>query len=231
MPLPFFGELSLGVFNGEGETSFSFRNPGEDGRVHGRATGDRTLRGPGDLLFTPRLATSFELTDEQTLVAGVSGAFGPNNSDPHARTEIYGVDLYWKWKPSRAHSGFPFVSFQTEALLRRFEAGADETASPALPAETLRDYGFYSQVLWGFHNRWVAGLRGEYVDGNRGAFDAEDVFRGRRTRVSPDLTWFPSEFSKVRLQYNYDQGKAFGAEHSVWLQLEFLLGAHGAHKF
>jgi hypothetical protein len=45
------------------------------------------------------------------------------------------------------------------------------------------------------------------------------------------LTFYPSEFSKIRLQYNYDHGELFGTDHSVWLQVEFLLGAHGAHKF
>jgi len=69
-------------------------------------------------------------------------------------------------------------------------------------------------VLWGFRQRWVAGLRGEYVTGNNGAFDAEDIFRGDRTRVSPNLTWYPSEFSKIRLQYNYDHGQDFGDGHS-----------------
>jgi hypothetical protein len=64
-----------------------------------------------------------------------------------------------------------------------------------------------------------------------GAYDAGDPFRGERERVSPNLTWFPSEFSKIRLQYNLDHRPQFDCEHSVWLQLEFLLGAHGAHKF
>ena len=56
-------------------------------------------------------------------------------------------------------------------------------------------------------------------------------FRGQRTRVSPNLTWYFTEFSKLRLQYNYDKGELFGTEHSVWMQLEFQLGAHTPHKF
>jgi hypothetical protein len=171
------------------------------------------------------------LTDQQTLVVGASAAFGPNDTSPENRTEIYGMDFYWKWKAPDADAGFPFVSWQTEALYERFKAGADPTASPPLPAETLRDWGFYSQVLWGFKPRWVAGLRGEYANGNDGAFDSQDIFRGERTRISPALTFYPSEFCKLRLQYNYDHGELFGDAHSVWLQLEFLLGAHGAHKF
>ncbi|PYJ05052.1 MAG: hypothetical protein DME25_09180 [Verrucomicrobia bacterium] len=234
VPTPFYTEAFLGVLDGQGGTAFSFRNPGEDDgtgteRFHGRATLDRTLRGPGDLLFVPRLASSFDLSDSQTLLVGASAAFGPNETGPDRHTQIYGVDLYWKWKPADAHAGFPFVSWQTEALYQRFEAGADLGAS--LPAETLEDWGFYSQALWGFKPRWVAGLRGEWVTGNHGAFDSQDVFRGERTRVSPNLTFYPSEFSKLRLQYNYDHGALFGDEHSLWLQLEFLLGAHGAHKF
>ena len=234
LPTPFYTEATLGILDGEGGTGFSFRNPGDPDslgvdRFHGRATMDRTLHNPGDLVFVPRLASSFDLTDQQTLVAGVSGAFGPNDTGTDTRTEIFGADLYWKWKAPNAHEGFPFVSWQTEVLYERFEAGADPAA--ALPAETLRDWGFYSQVLWGFKPRWVAGLRGEYANGNAGAFDADDVFRGERTRISPALTFFPSEFSKLRLQYNYDHGEHFGDAHSVWLQMEFLLGAHGAHKF
>jgi hypothetical protein len=236
LPTPFYTEATLGVFDGQGGTAFGFRNPGEPDllgveRFHGRMTTDRTLRGPGDLVFVPRLASSFDVSDQQALVVGVSGAFGPNDTGAGNRTEIVGADLYWKWKAPNAHEGFPFVSWQTEALYERFEAGADPTALTPLPAETLRDWGFYSQLLWGFKPRWVTGLRGEYANGNDGAFDANDVFRGERTRISPMLTFYPSEFSKLRLQYNYDHGALFGDAHSVWLQMEFLLGAHGAHKF
>jgi hypothetical protein len=235
-PTPWFTELTLDVLNGQGSTAFSFRNPGDPvggvDRVHGRATLDRDLSGMQDLLYVPRISSSFDLTPNQTLVAGLSAAFGPNNTAAEARSEVVGADLYWKWKPANSQSGFPFVSLQAEALLQRFEAGADPTPSTGpLPAETLRDWGFYSQVLWGFKQRWVAGLRGEYADGNTGAYDPYDVFRGQRTRISPDITFYPSEFSKIRLQYNYDHGEYFGTEHSVWLQVEFLLGAHGAHKF
>jgi hypothetical protein len=160
---------------------------------------------------------------------GASAAFGPNNSGTDARSQIYGVDLFWKWKPSNAEHGFPFLAWQTEALYRQYEAGADLTAG--LPSETLEDWGFYSQLLWGFKRRWVTGLRGEFADGDTGAYDASDRFRGKRIRVSPNLTFYPSEFSKLRLQYNYDDGEQFGTEHSVWFQFEFLLGTHGAHKF
>ena len=146
----------------------------------GRPPLERTVRNPGDLLWAPRYAASFDLTDSQTVVAGVSGAFAPNASGPDTRTQIYGGDLYWKWKPSWQAAGFPFVSWQTEALGRRYEAGAASLAPPGgpavvLPRETLFDWGLYSQVLYGFRRRWVAGLRGDWVSGDRGAFSPDAI--------------------------------------------------------
>lgn len=235
-PTPFYTEVFLSVLDGQGGTAFSFRNESEPDasgvpRYAGRATVDRNLRGARDLLFVPRIAFSAELTDTQTVLAGVSGAFGPNNTGSDRRTGIYGADLYWRWKPANATKGFPFLAWQTEALYRRFDAAADPLAPVPLPTETLRDYGLYSQLVYGFAPRWNTGLRGDFVRGNRGAFDPADPFRGDRYRISPELTFLPSEFSKIRLQYNYDHGDFFGSAHSVWMQLEFGLGAHAAHKF
>jgi hypothetical protein len=223
-PTPFYTELMLGVFNGQGETAFSFRDPDN---TYGRTPVDRELQGPEDMLYVPRITSSFDLTDTQTVVLGASAAFGPNDSGTNTRTQIYGADLYWKWRPVNAEQGFPFLAWQTEAMYRSYKAGADPTTG--FSTETLKDYGFYSQILYGFHPGWVAGLRGEFVGANFENLDPLE--RGERTRISPDLTWYPTEFTKLRLQYNYDHGQAFGTEHSVWTQVEFLLGAHGAHKF
>jgi hypothetical protein len=270
LPTAFYSEIFLGIQNSHGETATSFRSAGHG---HGgeeeeelpfgyrHADNDRGVRGMGDLLFTPRLTASFDLTDAQTLVFGASGAFGPNSSgeEGDVTTQIYGVDVYWKWKPADAHGGFPFVSFQAEGMLRRYELGmfdwqevADEgglpvmdedTMAPAvLGRESVTDWGFYSQFLYGFRKGWVAGVRLDYLTGERADYErmnltldgdalGRDPERNQRWRVSPNLTWYPSEFSKLRLQYNYDDRRDFGVDHSLWLQFEFLLGAHAAHKF
>ena len=231
LPTSFYTEAMVAVLNSGGETQFSFRT-GESAEIHGGVPAQRDVRGASDLVVAPRVATSFDLTSTQSVLVGASAALGPNNSGAGARSQVYGADLYWKWKSPTAQQGFPFASMQAEALFRRYEAaerGSVDNPAITLPAETLRDRGAYAQVLWGIRPRVVAGLRGDWATGDDAAFDS--ALRAERTRISPNFTWYPTEFSKLRLQYNYDDRKDIGRDHSVWLQFEFLLGAHAAHKF
>lgn len=234
IPLPVYAEAMLALQDSQGETMFSFRGvPGED--LFGRAVIERQVEGIGDLVIAPRLATSFNPSDTQTVLFGVSGAFGPNGSGESARTQIYGMDLYYKWKPIKTIKGWPFVAWQTEVMKREYDNAAVEddpttVADESLPEEQLQDWGGYTQVMWGFTPRWVAGLRGEYVAGEGG--DLTDPLRERRNRFAPSLTFYPSEFSKWRVQYNRDDvDSREDIVHSVFLQWEFLIGSHGAHTF
>ena len=231
LPTSWYTEAMLSVLNSAGGTMFSFRSE-ESSEIHGGVPAEGGVRKATDLVFVPRIATSFDLTDTQVLLAGVSVALGPNNSGPDANTQVYGADLYWKWKSATAQQGFPFVSLQTEVLYRRYQAAERTSADDptvTLVSETLRDRGGYAQLLWGIKPRVVAGLRGEFTGGDDAAFGS--ALRADRVRLSPNLTWYPTEFSKVRLQYNYDDRKGIGRDQSVWFQFEFLLGAHAAHKF
>ncbi|MFO0793960.1 MAG: hypothetical protein U0586_07835, partial [Candidatus Brocadiaceae bacterium] len=224
-PTDNYTELFFTVQDSQGETAYSFRNPHA---LFGRDTVNTDVRNMEDMLYVPRVATSFDLTDEQTIVLGSSAAFGPNSTGTDENTLIYGLDMFWKWKSKYASGGFPFITWQTEVMGRRFEAGADAD----LPAEVMHNWGTYSQVSWGFKKRWVAALRGDYVDGEEGATYTPEFLGFERWRLSPNLTFYPSEFSKIRLQYNYDDILGNDStEHSVFLQFEFLLGSHGAHKF
>jgi len=234
LPTPWYSQLILAVQNGRGSTGFSFRNPGDDGIFFGRRTTDREARGLQDFVWIPRWENSVDLSPTQVVLAGVSGAFGSNDTGANSRTQIYGADLLYKWKSSRAEGGFPFVKWQTEAMYRRFEAGRGIDQSFPV-AETFHDWGIYSQVLWGFKKGWVAGIRGDYLHMTDSEF-TDDNERQTRSRISANLTWYPTEFSKIRLQYNHDfleetfflPGRDVD---SVFLQFEFILGSHGAHKF
>src|SRR5436189_310740 len=234
LPLPWYSQLIFASQNGRGSTGFSFRNPGDDGMFFDRITTDREARGLQDFVWIPRFENSFNLSDTQTVLAGVSGAFGSNETGANSRTQIYGADLLYKWKSSHAEGGFPFVKWQTEFMYRRYEAG--HGADDSFPvAETFHDWGLYSQVLWGFKKGWIAGIRGDYVDMQDSKF-TDDLDRKSCWRLRENTTCYPTDFSKIRLQYNQkfvDETFLLSGRkvESVFLQWEFILGAHGAHKF
>ena len=232
-PTPFYLEWFGAVQNSKGESAFSFLDT-EEGEYAGRTLTDRGYSRAEDLLYSTRAQTSFNLTDEHTVSVGGSAAFGPNPTGGNARTSIYGADFYWKWRPVKNDHGWPFVKWTTEALWRDYDLAeqVQETAgggTEILPASAIRDWGFYNEVAWGFARPWVAALRVDYASG----YDNDDPLLSERWRFSPNLTYHFSEFAKMRLQYNADMAKHFNDEvvHSIWLQFEFLLGSHGAHKF
>jgi hypothetical protein len=241
VPTSFYSELFFTVQNASGQTAFSFDTDFAGEPVLGRTNSQHGIRNLGDLLYVPRYAASFDLGPSQTILAGISGAFGPNASGTHAHTEIYGVDLFYKWKPINHHAGFPFVSWQTEAMLRRYKAAEaaaidlnGDNVVDFVPRETLQDYGFYTQIAYGFHKGWVAAVRADLTASDIAEYEktfGRDPDRATRWRLSPNLTWYPAEFSKLRLQYNFDDRTGIGIDHSVWMQFEFLLGTHAAHKF
>lgn len=223
MPTDTYSELTLGMQNPKGETVTSFLNAaGED--IGGYTLTDRSARNSSDLLYSARWLSGIDLSDNLSMNVGISGLWGPNASGLTTDTEILGADLYLKWQSAYSQKGYPFVAWHSEFLQRRYEAGD-------VAREVLKDQGYFTQLLWGFKPGWVAGLRWEdaKADGNT----STDTLRDNRQRLSPNLTWYTSEYSKVRLQYNRDW-----AEHlpnktadSVWLQVEFSLGSHMAHTF
>lgn len=220
-PLPWYSEIYLGAQNAKGETVTSFLWA-PDETVGGYTLIDRGgARKVAELLWLARWLNGIDISDTVSANIGVSALAGPNASALDTDTRIYGVDMYLKWQPVVNQRGFPFVAWQTEWLTRDYET----------PANPLKDRGGYTQVLWGFKPRWVAGLRLEYADGKDD--DGTDPLRDRRKRYSPNLTFYPTEFGKIRLQYNRDWAEhlAGNTADSVWLQWEFDLGAHTAHKF
>jgi hypothetical protein len=253
MPLPWFAELHLGVQNANGEAMASFLANDEffaERAIGGRPFSEREVRSLADMVYLLRLFQSWQLDDSTTLAFGGSALFGPNATGNGARTDIYGVDLTLTWNDGQGGRQAKDLVWQSEIVYRNYEAAAfvdegdpdvsgDETA---VGAEDLRDWGFYTQLAYRFVPSWRVGLRFEHATGEGSNWDSgtaslvgrgADPFRDDRYRISPLLQWQATHFSRIRLQYNYDEADHLeeGSAHSVWLGFEVALGDHAAHKF
>lgn len=206
--------------------------------IAGRPIIAQDVRGFGDFLYLTRWENSFNFTDDVTAVFGLSGLYGPNSTGRDADTWLYGLDMKWRWQPA-GNFGYPFLTWQTEIMKRDYHVAryTQETETgdfASLPGRTLKDWGLYTQLLYGFQTRWAAGLRYEYAGGSGQSIGGRknDPFRDDRHRLSPLLVWRPSEFSRIRLQYNYDMASHLKDDaHTIWLGFEWMYGAHAAHNF
>jgi hypothetical protein len=216
-PLPWYVELVWSATDAAGEgTNRSFYGANDLG-VHG----------PFDFEHLLAVKQFFALSDDWSLLWGLTGVSGPQSLVPDRRTDIVATDLYLKWRPITTGS-YTTVSLTIESFVRRRHGLGDH----------LDDAGGYAALLWWFARRWATGVRYDYVSAAHDAagqvvFDPLDPdWTSARQRVAANVTFYPSEFSRLRLQGSVD-APAWRADPiaAVFLAAEFLIGAHGAHPF
>ena len=167
----------------------------------------------------------FELNDNWSLLWGLSFADGPHGGDA-LRSRLYGTDVYLKYRPITFGS-YTIVSLQSEWIYRqRDEVGGG-----------IWDVNGYAQLFWRFAQRWGAGARYEYgTPARRGSLVVTDPLDPEwttdRSRAAAAITFWPTEFSRLRAQAQVDAPGWFPhPTYEAFLTLELSLGVHGAHKF
>lgn len=207
-----------------------------------------SVKGPG--LFAGYLESSVDIGDASVLVR-LSGAHGTTRHDedfssgaPNGRafagsTTLLGGALTVK----HTLDAIRYISFQSEYLWRHTDGTSyynDFTQQVQQSALDNRQSGWYAQAVMKFDLRVRGGLRFDLLQGN------EVTDNGQRRDLPESLPRFsgmiefnPTEFSRVRLQYNYDLSEYSESNlrlnrtaiHEVSLQVNLAIGAHGAHSF
>lgn len=217
MPLPWYVEVLGSITDPAGEaTARSFYGA--------RDLGQRT---PFDFQSTLAIKQFFPLSDDWSLLWGWSAAGGPNPTGYGNRSEVYGTDVYLKYRPI-SRGGTTSVALQTEWFYRRRQ----------VPEDVLQDLNGYAYLAWRFALRWGAAVRYEHGSPawgatGRNASDYLDLYwTDHRHRASAVFTFWPTEFSRIRLQGSSDvTGWDNRATWAGFLALEVVIGAHGAHRY
>ncbi|HYH94688.1 zinc-regulated TonB-dependent outer membrane receptor [Hyalangium sp.] len=216
-PLPWYVELVGSTTDATGEgTARSFLGGG----------GGRVVS-PLDFQFTGAVKQFFALSDDLSLLWGLSSATGPNPTGYRNFTNVFGTDVYLKYRPTTVASN-TIISLQAELLYRRRQ----------VPDDVLSDYNGYAQVLWRFAKRWATAARYEFgtaahdQDGRLANDPLDPEWTETRQRISASVTFWPTEFSRLRLQAATDRaGWRDERDYSAFLTLEAVVGAHGSHAF
>ena len=131
-----------------------------------------------------------------------------------------GVDVTYRWRPLSGRSYRSFIG--------RFEGLANRR-----PDSDRTLYGFYASADYQLARRWFAGLRVDRADrGHEFGEGFIDPLRRTTDRgISALITFWPSEFSQLRGQFRRTSYGSLESVNEFLIQLQFAIGAHGAHTF
>ncbi len=194
-----------------------------------------------------RLQSYWESQDgNHGFLAGVSGLSGIGRTDGRRpetdyRTvgqtrHVIGADLRYRWSPTGEKRGLiSGTEFLRQAAKIHRRADADDLRDyqeDFSDGDRIRDLGFYAYSQYDFNPFYSAGYRFDYTDLLLSDGDA-DLYGH-----SLYGEYRPSEFSRLRLQYQFRDGDNFirsdrmaSNEHRVLLQATFFLGWHPPHVF
>jgi len=175
---------------------------------------------PSDLSYLARLRAYQDITESTNLDLGASFTMGHNSAGVvggedagRFTTRLYGVDATVRYKPLRRSIYRSFVG-RTEFVWSRRQQF--DGVQPA--------FGYYVSGDYQFARRWYTGLR---YDRSDRADDATVLDTG----MAAVLTFWPSEFSQLRGMYRRTRYARAQTANEVLFQLQFAIGAHGAHPF
>jgi len=149
-------------------------------------------------------------------------------------TSTWVVDGVLKWAPS------PRRELKVQGEYMRREESGEIASEGVLLADDYRSTqsGWYLQSVYQFTPRWRVGARYDSLDAGTPRYTlAPDGLRSANPdRLSVMLDWNPSEFSRLRAQYDWDNARDDGpglkdGDRVLRLQYIYGLGAHGAHKY
>ncbi len=235
MPLPWYSVLTVALSMPTGSFLQSF--VGDRSRKQGFH-----IRDPRHLLYVTHLDQFYEVSADWGINLGVSYAIGPNHSGGQEEnlTQLFGADLFLKFRPLR--KPYSEIRFTAEWYGRLMQ----------IPEDQLFDWGLFAQTSFRLAKRWFLALRYDMVE----IADSQQLLRFDFAQQSSDpdhpnplddqhrgaisVTWQPTHFSQLRLQYNHnwtrrmtDAGAPgdYELSHEIVLQLQGNIGTHGAHPY
>jgi hypothetical protein len=182
------------------------------------------------------------------LLADANDRAAADNTLFNGDSDLYGVDLVWKWAPNGNPQHHNLI-LQGEFFYRDESGKVNVTdgVNNGLLSYNGDQTGWYAQSIYQFMPQWRFGARydrltsdndldainlGGYADASALIQDSGLDDNGHDPhRWSAMVDWSPSEFSRLRAQYNRDNSRLNGTDNQWSLQYIMSLGSHGTHLF
>jgi hypothetical protein len=156
----------------------------------------------------------YELSPATYLEIGLSALTGGREGDPSpddapvTGNRLFGADLTFDWRPPSQSRTRQLTLTGGAMLNRRVFDGADN----------LDAWGAFAIGEYRFAQQWIAGARWEWVENPDEPDENASLF-------APSLTWWQSEYVRLRAEYDIFRGVEDDFGQFV-LQITFAMGPH-----
>jgi len=161
---------------------------------------------PSYLVF---LKNYWDLSPNTYFEADLTGLHGVTDASGDLNHDFAALDLAYDWYPLGREQ---YRGFELRGMLLRSWLDLEDGSS-------VDSWGSYLYGQLKVARRWIVGLRGDWVQDQR---EAGHEFWG----LSPYLTFWQSEFVRLRGQYSYRDDNWYGADNRFELQFTFAAGPH-----
>ncbi len=151
-------------------------------------------------------------------------------------SKINALDLVYKWTPNSSNKSFK-LQFEYFDRDEDGDIAIDDFLSADISTYHGHQKGWYAQGIYQLDKQWRTGLRYDHLSSHASGSNGLVLNNAgleshgyKPARYSAMLEWLPSEFSRIRLQYNNDQSYK-DSDNQLFLQYTFSMGTHGAHSY
>ncbi|MEK6766644.1 MAG: hypothetical protein AABY49_10530 [Planctomycetota bacterium] len=188
-----------------------------------------------DQIYLAHLKNFFAITDSSSIELGfsfqtrdISDTVDATLTKGNFRQTMEGVDLTFRWDPPGQKLYKSFI-WQTEFFASQREAGSFDDDGFTQDVKDINSLGFYTFGEYQLTRRLFAGVRFDYSQ-----FPTND--KDSEWAISPYLTFWQSEFSRLRLEYSHKERNSVTmpveeGDNALTLQATFTIGSHRPHPF
>jgi hypothetical protein len=185
----------------------------------------------GDMFSFPaglfHLSNYWDLSRSTYMEFGLTGMLGKNNQrgydeegnlilESSRLTTVGGLDLTIFWEPLNQARYHSFL-WRTELYF----------ANRELINGRIKAFGGYSYMEYKFDLQWQVGTRFDYTQ----PFETNNNSK-YEWQIVPYITWWQSNWVRLRLQYNYLNGSVLAAgQNTIRLQVTFAAGPHKHDRY
>ena len=162
--------------------------------------------GGSQMSYLGRFQNFWDLSAASFLQLGATGVYGQND-EAGLQSRLLGLDFFFRWTP-------PGRALYRDFQLKGEWYFAEREEGPS----TLTGEGGYAQANLRVGRRWILGTRADFVSPYAGGPDI--------LQLAPSLTWWQSEWVRLRLQYNYLKPEGSSGNSTVLLQFMWAMGPH-----